>query len=394
MTQTVIRAAESTENIPAARRVRDVANDIDYLDPDIAPLTLVLNKTNSKAAINTKFEWIEKDLPSRWVRMNEELDATETTWTVVTPGGNYCSVGDLIMVPSTGEIVKVSAINSATEIVVVRAINGDKVNGTATTGVSDADILIIGNAYAEGASSGTEKSHEETYPYNYTQIVRTPFAVTGSEEASENYTGPDLARLRKEKAIEHKIDLERTALFGKRQIDTTSTANPIRYTGGFFDFCDTEANVLDVGGILTEPTLETHLESVFAHTASGDTRLSMCSPLVISVLDQIAVARLQTVPGDKTYGIAVRQWLTSHGTLMIVKHRLLENGPNGDGYGNYMVSVDVGKLKKRPLRTRDTKLRVGIQANDLDGQKDEYLTETGWQIGQPLVHGILSGITG
>ena len=394
MTQTVIRAAESTENIPSSRRVRDVADAIDYLDPDSAPLTLLLNKLSRKDAINSKFEWSEKDLPARWIRLNEELDATETPWTVVTPGGDYVSVGDLILVPSTGEIAKVVTRDSATQITVVRAINGDKVNGTATTGVSDADILIIGNAYAEGATSGAAKSHQESWLYNYTQIIRTPFEVTGTEDASENYTGPDYARLVKEKGVEHRIDLERTCLFGKRNIDTSSTASPVRYTGGFFDFCDTESNLKDAGGTLTEPEMENWLQEVFGHTGAGDSRMFFCSPLLISVLDQIAVARLQTVPTDKTYGITVRQWLTSHGTLNVVKHRLLENGPNGDGYGNYGIAVDPTRLKKRPLRGRDTKLMENIQARDADTRKGEYLTEVGWEVRSPLIHGILYGVTG
>ena len=396
MAQTVIRAASSTENIPAARRVRDVASEIDILDPSAAPLTLILNRTNSKVATNSKFEWAEKDLPARWIRLDEELDTTETAWTVVTPGGNYVSVGDLLKVMSTGEIAKVSSYGSATVINVVRAVAGtynDKTNGAATTGVTDADVLIIGNAYAEGASSGTEKSHEESWLYNYTQIIRTPFGVTGTEDASENYTGPDLARLAKEKAIEHQIDLERTALFGQRNIDTTSTANPVRYTGGFFDFCDTESNVVDVSGVLTEPELESHLQDVFAHTGASDTRTAFCSPLLISILDQIAVAKSEMVPSNEALGMKIRQYVTSHGTLNIVKHRLLENGPNGDGYGNYMISLDTGRLKKRPLRGRDTKLRENIQANDIDGQKNEYMTEVGWEVRAPLVHGILKGAT-
>ncbi len=55
-TQTYIRGAESTENIPAARRVRDVDKVLHKLDPDIAPLIQILTKARKKVAVNSKFE--------------------------------------------------------------------------------------------------------------------------------------------------------------------------------------------------------------------------------------------------------------------------------------------------------------------------------------------------
>jgi hypothetical protein len=114
----------------------------------------------------------------------------------------------------------------------------------------------------------------------------------------------------------------------------------------------------------------------------------------LTVFDQMGVARLQTMPSDETYGISVKQYLTSHGTLMIAKHRLLENGPGGFGYGNTGIAVDPTRLKKRFLRGRDTKLEEHIQANDSDTEKGQYISEVGWEVRAPLIHGILSNVTG
>lgn len=390
MTQTVIRAAESTENIPSSRRVRDVARRIAYLDPDAAPFTLVLSRARSKSASNTKFEWIEKDLPARWDQINDTPSPATTDTSLIVDHGSYFSEGDVVSVPAKGEKFQVTSISSNT-LTVVRAVDGDRVTGASLA--NNDDLQIIGNAYTEGASAGTEKSHQETYLYNYTQIVRTPFGVTGSEAQSENYTGPDRPRLRAEKAIEHKIDLERTVLFGERNIDTaTSTNTPRRYTGGFFYFVSTNAQ--DMGGIVTEPEIETFCQNLFSHTASGDTRLLFCSPLVISVLDQLVGARIQVAPKETTMGLAVKTWVTGHGNLNIIKHRLLENGAGGTGYAGYAIAVDPGKMMYRFLQNRDTKLLVDIQAPDLDGFKDEYMTECGWQMENESVHGYFYGVTG
>jgi hypothetical protein len=101
------------------------------------------------------------------------------------------------------------------------------------------------------------------------------------------------------------------------------------------------------------------------------------------------------VPGNQSLGLTVKQFVTSHGTLMITKHRLLESGyTTGDGYGGYMLAVDPNKIAYRFMRNRNTKLRMDIQSPDLDGWKDEYLTEVGWQVMNPQCHGVGTGITG
>lgn len=392
MPQTVIRAPESTENIPSARRVRDVARRLAYVDPDVTPLTVILVRASgrSRVAINSKFEWFEKGLPARWDAINNAAGYGAANTSLVVDNAAYFSVGDLVDVPRTGEVMRVTAVDTGTNTLTVTR----SVGSTAAAALNDnEDLLIIGNAYAEGASAGAEKSHQETNPFNYTQIVRTPFGVTGTEAESENYIGPDRPRLRAEKGVEHRLDLERTALFGERAIDTTSTDNPIRYTGGLLEFLS--QNVKAMGGVMTEPELEQWAQDVFQHTASGNSRLLMASPLAVSVLNQLAAARLQTVSKEKVFGLSIVQWITAHGTFNIVKHRLLENGPTtGDGYGGYMIAVDPNKITYRFMRNRNTKLRMDIQANDLDGFKDEYLTEMGWQIETPEVHGVATGITG
>lgn len=388
--QTVTRAPESTENIPASRRVRDVSKKIQYLDPSAAPLTVLTKKARKQSAMNPKYEWIEKDLPARWDAVNNGAGYASGATAVVVDHAEYFSVGDVVLVPRTGERVRVTAITLGSDtLTIVRSVGPT----AAAALVDNDDLLIIGNAYGEGTGAGSEKSHAETYPYNYTQIIKTPFGVTGTQNESENYTGPDKPRLRAEKAIEHMIDIERTFLFGERDIDTGSTDNPIRYTGGFLYYAT--SNAKNFGGVMTEAELEDWMEDLFHYTGGSDTRFVAAAPLPISVLDQLGVARLQLVPASQTLGLSIKQFVSSHGTLMITKHRLLESGyTTGDGFGGYMLAVDPSKIAYRFLRNRDTKLRVDIQANDLDGWKDEYLSEIGWQVENPQVHGIGSGITG
>ncbi len=408
---TFVRGPETTEMGNVSRRVRDVSDTIQYLDPDAAPFTVMLMKASSRAAMNSKFEWIEKQLPSKWDAINNAggysapyYTTPDTVFAVHNP---IFSVGDVVLVPRTGEKMLVSSINtgaSPTTITVVRDVTGVMTGDTGAAGsgtagvlVNNDDLLVIGTSFAEGSSSPQEKTWNETYPYNYTQIYKDAFGVSDTEERSELYTGKDRPRLRLERGIEHKINLERSALFGDRYLNNANPANVYRYTGGLTYFL--QDNMVNAGGILTEPTMESWLQGVFAHVGATDTRVLFASPLVISVLDMIAVARLHLVPRDETFGITVRQWVTSHGVLNVIKHRLLETSPTGynttpAGYGGYAFAVDPTKVLFRYMNGRNTRLETDIQLPDEDGWKDQYLTEAGWQISLSPVHGILSGVTG
>jgi hypothetical protein len=153
------------------------------------------------------------------------------------------------------------------------------------------------------------------------------------------------------------------------------------------------SNIKDAGGQLTGNELEDWLEDVYQHVSGGDSRLLLASPKIISVIDQLAVGNLQVVPSDKTFGIAVRQWLTGHGTFNIVKHRLLDSGVGGTGFQGYGLLVDPTKWSYRPLGSRSTKLRVDVGVDGDDAWTDEYLTEAGWQVVLTQTQGVLKGVT-
>lgn len=384
--QTQIRAAESTENIPSARRVRDVQRRILRLDPDAAPLTLLLARARKRSVSNSFYEWIEKDLEARWDAINNGAGYTNVATTFIVDNANRFLVGMVINIPRTGEKMRVTAVNTgANTIDVLRSVGG-----TAAAALLDNDaIQIIGNAQPEGGLAPAIKSHIESYPNNRTQIFREHFGVTGTESVSENYTGADRARLRAEKAVVHKIDIERSGWFGEKDIDLTSTDNPIRYTGGVLEFL--AANVFDFAGQATEPEFESWSEIMFHHTGGSDTRTVFAAPNALSAINQLSVARIQTVPKQNVFGLSVTQYITAHGTLLLIKNRLFESDPSGvttQGYGGFAVAVEPRSLGYVYMRERNTKLRMGIQPNDADREEDEYLTECGWQVELPRLHSV------
>ncbi len=384
---TNIRVAESTKNVPASRAVRDVSREIHYVDPNASPYVLMSKRAGKRSVSNTEFEWIEKQRPGETDQVNGAQTNVDTAIEVDNP--TFYFVDDLVMNMRTREIFRVT-VAGASPLTVVRGVGS--VAGTAMN--DNDDLIIIGPAYPEGADAGVERSVQESFITNYTQPFRHPFGTTGSEAATENYSGRDRPRLQKEFAREHMIAIEKAFLLGQKNIDASDTGKPRRYTGGFDYWIQLAGtNVVDALGTLTEPELEDFSRRVFEATGGSDTRVMFVSSNVASVLNQLAAGRLQTVPRDKVYGIAISQWDTIHGTLFIVKHRLLKNGPGGTGFGERIFAADPKKLRYTALRTRDTQLKENIQNPSYDGWKDEYLSEVGFEISNPEVHGILKGIT-
>lgn len=374
--------------------VRDIGPKVLYVDPSASPFTLLSEKAGSKVATNPRFEWYEKALRPKLTNLSSSINDTTTTIPVATNTGLYGQVNDLVLNPSTSEIYRITGV-AASAFTVVRAQLGT--SGTTSTSTDDS-LFIIGSAYPEGANVQNPDEWQPVQVSNFTQIFRRPFGATRTREGAESYFGGNREEQRAEKAIEHAIDIERAFLFGTGYEDTTTAGAPRRTTRGFIKFQTGFGNgsmqVKDAGGTLTETELEQWLQDVFSKTSAGDSRTLFSAPGVITILDQLAAARLETVPTDKTYGIAVKQWLTSHGTLNIVKHRLLENGPGGgQGYGAYALAVDVSKLMYRPYSNGSTKLMVDRQGPGVDGWVDEYLTECGLQVSTPEVHGILKNAT-
>lgn len=362
--------------------VREVGNKIFYLNPSAAPFTLLTERAGNVGTQNPKYEWYEKSLRPKTV--TSTLATTNGT-TFDASDDNVMKVRDVITNVNTGEVALLTAQANATSYTIVRNLQGQGGGFVTTSGNT---WLVIGSAYQEGADIQAPDEWKETHKFGLTQIFRTQFGASRTREATDAYIGKTRPRLRAEEGIAHAIDIERAFMFSVRSDGTTAgTLLGHRVTGGFTFYAT--SNVLALAGAaLTEADLEVWLESVFQHTASGDSRTLFCSPSVITAFDQLAAERIRLVPSDKTYGIAVKQFLTGHGTLNLVKHRLLD----GTFYDAGAFAVDPKMLSMRTLSGGSTKLLMDRQNPGVDGWIDEYLSEVGLQLTNPEVHGTITGV--
>ncbi len=377
---TMITGSRDTINIQQAKRVVDMAKEIALLEPDKAPITVLLKKMagRKKEAINPEFNWMEDELAPRWDAINYSTGYTAGDTEIVVDNGAYFKVGDVIKSPTSGEQMLVTGVSTNT-LTVSRGWG----NTSADTLSDDDKITILSNASTEGSDSPTVKTTKEVKKTNYTQIIRTPFEVTGTEDASEMYGGKDITYLQKKMGIEHSRDIERVFLFGEPKEDT-SGSKPRRFTGGINHWIET--NRTNASGTLTEDEFETFCETVFRYGSKK--KLLLASFKVVSAINSWGKDKLQIVPKDETYGLSLKRYLSAHGELLIAKHDLLE-----ESYAGYAFCLDPQYIKIRPLRNRDTQLKTNIQDNDSDTRKDEYMTETGMEFKLEKAHGVLYGVT-
>ena len=364
-----------TYSINADRRDIDFHNEIILLEPNKNPLTVLLAKMGKAATTDVEFGWFEDELGVRWDSFAGAVAVTTETALVVTTIGAF-QPRDVIKNARTGEVMLVTAVTAGTStLTVVRGFGS-----TAAAAILNLDaIVIIGNANQEFATMPAIKDGADTTVKNNVQIFRTAFGISGSMNATETLTGKDLPYLRRKKAIEHAIDIERAFLFGEK--NTGGAPNRTRTTAGVIALATQNAGTFTNNAAVTFGNIGRWFESIFRYGSSE--KILLASSRWITLLDNLGEAKLQTVPKDETYGIAVSRLLTHHGELYVIKHHLLE-GP----YINRAIALDMECLKYRYLSGRDTKLRTNIQANDADGVVDEYLTECGLEFRQPKRHGV------
>lgn len=376
---------------------REVGPEIFYLDPDINVLTILSDAADNDLTDNPQYEWFEKALRPKTatVDVTSTIIASAVATGLVLDAGfeDVVQVGDIVDVNGRGERLLVTTRTDSTTFVVVRGAAGSSASAAIASGDG---LTVVGSAYAEGTGSPEPDEWQEVRKFGYTQIFKRSFAGSGTREATMTYFGRGFrSKLAREKMTEFKLDVERAFLFGGRsEVQASGAATPtvgtgvLRTTGSIVNTY-TPSNVLDLaGGALTEPGLERLLEDVFAHTASGDTRTLMASTSLVTILDQLAVDKMRTVSDPAlTYGIAVKEWVTSHGRLLIVKHRGL--GDVGTALGRGGIIVDAKKLAQRTLAGRDIKIQKDVNDRGTDGWKDQYFGELGFELRNPEVHGLI-----
>ncbi len=442
----------STETYDS-ERFKNIRRSVQYQYPNgSAPLTGLLSIADSEETNDPQFSHWEK----RWT-LPKTLTAAQSsgngpfmnsagadignsfTWTadtsyrVAVDAATTFRVGKVVMirvvnssnanVELRGIVTALTDTSSTPNVITVRALatvanvlNGDSEN-------LDKEVLAIGTAFAQGRDTVTgERFNKPVEFFNYTQIFRTPFMLTGTAmKAPLRYDvkGPHADKA-KEHSIEHMVDIEHAILFGIRSKyvasgdadPTTGAGLPLTTTGGIIyhleqweagaygtvtataDTDDDKRIIANSTGAVDEDTFDGWMERLFRRTNnSNNEKLCLCGSGALKILNQLWRSKsvLNTnIPSKETYGMKVAQLMTPFGDVYFKTHPLFTENSE---LRYAALFLDVRNMKLRPMKDRDTMILAKRQPNDADYRKDEWFTEIGYEMWFPESHLFVKNIS-
>lgn len=445
----------TAEQLGSTYRPKNIRRSVFYMYPNgSAPLIGLLSLMKEEVTNDPEFKWYEKRMVeqrttqayiSSTISTYSSVSSDFVTWTaasadytlalgsqyglkVAAAGTTQFRVGHVIkfnLVVSAvntefqGRVTYVDATNNRLAFVATKVAGAITYTG-ATTGF---EVLAIGSAQAEGASSVSSSAGLSTLevwntpvqPANYTQIFTANWQITGTAGKTATWfdtrgVDPDQA---KEASVNHNRDMEYMFIFGEKREDVVTATNVTRYTGGILYFLrlweagttygnsaatadtdDTKRIITNSSGVLSAKTYNKYLERVFRFNRNRQNELlCLCGNGFLNTLAEMYAGKqtfTSMMPADNTFGMKVTAHTTSFGTVYYKTHPLFNLNTTLIYNGLF---VDVTCLKYRPLNGRDTTLRKNLQPNNADFVEDGWLTETGLEVDSPESHLYLQNVT-
>jgi hypothetical protein len=396
-----------------------------YIDPnvtkelwtDVTPFTTVVSNKETRQTNDPVFKMFEHRNP--WVKQywtnnadTNNLDSDNTTATTITVDGFTNIDADSSLVGIQAEVwtdgygskkavVVVTAVNSATEIVVKTLWTS---TGSDIALVDDDIFLVIGNAQGEGTTSPDAWADELKVVYNSCQIFKTPLEITGTLlQASLRGESSELARLRVLKGQEHKMQKEKAFLYGVRVGGTN--------LGGADTFAD--GGMVDAGSKLVRttygliPAIENYgyssgddqnkftvseasysysdfvddMEKVFQYVPEAGVKQAFCGAGALGYWSKMAgntgmagnsgwTVNISDMKRD-ALGFNYKALETPHGILQLIPTPALR-GP----YNKTMLVIDDSNMFHAQYRNQMYQANIKTE-NAYDGVKDQYFSDEG-----------------
>ena len=434
------------------RRMFNFGERVAELAPQQSPFFVYLSKVAKKVTDDPVFKFLEQRHQWQRRNFTVHTDLSEALATDGA-GGPYTNTGqDITLVLECGydEYGRVAA-NSAPNFILpgqILAIKDDagkvhtmrlKSTATVTPGTGDVSIVlydhdtttwfaesvgtnpsssdfsasnknkgqVIGSAFAEGTGAPDGWEDKMFDREGYCQIFKTGMNLFSGTSMATGYRGikNEYQRVWQEKLMEHKMDIEHAMLFGLGGTTSafeTGTGAPLRTTHGILPYTESNGKVYNFTYASSgyDAILDA-MEDFFApESGNSGNKLVLASRKVITYLNKLGSGSfmnnsvgssqysldVSSIPGN--FGHTVTKVSTIFGDLHFVAEPLLR-GP----WEDYCCAVDMKNVAYRPLAgngiNRDTFIETNVQGNDVDGRKDQIITEAGLEISVPETHAVL-----
>lgn len=398
-----IAGLRGTGDFGTDERPKDFREGILFFNPNgEAPIFALSAKAGKRVVKDPEFAWWSEGNALVRLRVSVTAAATDTLITVdtldptgTTLGVNYGTAthlkpGDLLVVePATSatesgtyapEMLEVDNVLSDTQFTAKRGVAGS----TAGSITSTTFVTLIGSSYAEGTGAPKAVSRNPIKFFNYTQIFKNTYELTGTADKTNFRTGDPWSNDKKRKGYDHSRDIEMSILFGRRSEVTGDNGKPKRTMGGLRTFIPA-ANTTIFPTLTSTTAVNALLDSLSMvfdfNTGAGDTRMAFLGNAAAITLGKIfngaTNVRINTTERVRVYGIDFQELILPSGRILFKTHPLMSR--HGI-YKNSAFICDFDAIKWAPLSGRDTKATDDVQTKDEDVRRGFYMTEGGLEV--------------
>lgn len=379
----------SDQNIVGSRKGDFASGVLMTMPTGSAPLLALSSGMESQDATDTVVTWFEENHLSG--RINITNDAALTT-TIVVDDASQVVAGVVYMVESSGEYIYVESVSGST-LTVTRGFGGTTITDTDGS-VTNEPMQRISSAQEEGSSKPVAIANLGFPRFNYMQIFRNAWDVTGTARAVQYQTGDLVAKNKRDAGIYHAEDMERAMIWGVQAIGIQNS-KPFRTMSGIQQQITT--NVTTQGANTTWTEIDQFLQDVFARNIKGkpNERIAFCGNTVLQVLNLIArtdgnMTQINLVPGQTDFGMKITKWMTPYGDVSLLTHPLFNESPL---WTKDMMVLHPGAMRTRYLRRthEDTNDRDGTRAG-ADADFGVLTTEMCVEYRSEITGGLFTGI--
>ena len=404
---TTAQGLRSQAVLATNREVLDVAEGIHLLNAYENPATYIFMMVNQGSSGAVQHNWFDSELQPTNNEISGECSASEVTITVDNIA-RY-AIGDVCMVENSGkEVVFVTAVSgagdSAGQLTVIRDYGqGDSTPGYTARAAIIADttkLKIIGNAFEQGFKLPTIKNVQEVQYYNFCQTQRTPYGVTDIVAAAKHYGENDLALMKRSKAADHTAKVENQNLWGvpakgDQGASSSGTGNDSASTaGGLYYYISAYSGsdrVVNAGAIAMSEFM-TFLEAGFEY--GSKTKILLCPPILRTAFDTWGLTKMTSFTESNQFGIAVEKWVSAHGTIKIITHKMLTPDAASDGATAFLIDLpNVKFITYSDIGSTREKVLDPYGATGETAQKGEFQTISCLEMRSFPTHGMLYNIT-
>lgn len=349
----------SDQNIPGARKGDFASGILQTMPTGSAPMLALSSGMESMGASDTVVTWFEENHLSGRINVTNNAGVGAS---LVLDDPSQTIPGLVYIVEASGEYIYVESVAGSTATV-IRGFAGTAI--VAIDGSTTAEpIQRITNAQEEGSAKPIAIANLGFPRFNYMQIFRNAWDVTGTARVVDYHTGDIVAKNKRDAGIYHSEDMERAMIWGRLAIGVQNQ-KPFRTMDGIE--AQIKTNITAQVTNTTWTDIDEFLRSIFERNIKGkpNERIAFSGNTVLSVMNAIArqdgnTVQMNLVPGQTDFGMKITKWMTPYGDVSLLTHPLFNESPV---WTKDLLVLHPGAMRTRYLR------RTFEDMNDRDGTR-------------------------